>query len=189
MGERMPVMLLACFFFKVGLRLRVYFLLYTDCYMRFSSDLPSIQPGYSDSSDTTCHVHGSATCVCNCLVPRVLSEGGGTSPSSDLRHELMFAFFVVFFRSNECRGTVVPRAVGPTQYCTPCGVAIWALPESCRRFLVDCVVLQVGGCTRSMILTQRHGGNFCAWGTWGQLFRWLIKNGAVLQRVKLFSLT
>jgi len=115
-------------------------ILYTDCYMRFSSDLPSIQPGYSDSSDTTCHVHGSATCVCNCLVPRVLSEGGGTSPSSDVRHELMLAFFVVFFRSSACRGTVVPRAVGPTQYCTPCGVAIWALPESCRRFLVDCVV-------------------------------------------------
>merc|ERR1712094_105843 len=163
MGERMPVMLLACFFFKVGLRLRVYFLLYTDCYMRFSSDLPSIQPGYSDSSDTTCHVHGSATCVCNCLVPRVLSEGGGTSPSSDVRHELMLACRVL--QEQRVSRTVVPRAVGPTQYCTPCGVAIWALPESCRRFLVDCVVFCKLVDTRSMILTQRHGGNFCAWGT------------------------
>merc|ERR1712224_85285 len=55
--------------------------------------LPSILLGYSDSSDTTCHVHGSATCVCILLVLRVLSEGGGTSPSSNVRRVVFPCFF------------------------------------------------------------------------------------------------
>merc|ERR1711939_610723 len=80
----------------------------------------------------------------------------------------IFLLFVVSFWSNECRGTVVPRAAGPAQHRTPRG---WHFAHSlnlCRHFLVDCVVLvQIVGSTRSMSLTR--GGFFFVHG--GKLFR------------------
>jgi len=86
--------------------------------------LPSILLGYSVSR--TRHVACMAAPLA--LTPRVLSEGGGTSPSSDVRHEIFSCFVVVSFRSNECRGAFVPRATGPAQHRTPRGVVICALP-------------------------------------------------------------
>merc|ERR1711959_205035 len=43
------------------------FILCTESYTRFTSDLPSIRLGYPDLSDIACLLHGAATFVCSCL--------------------------------------------------------------------------------------------------------------------------
>merc|ERR1712159_435453 len=132
---RMPGMPLAClFFFRLGC-LCTYTIFVHRRPHAFLVRLPSILLGYSDSSDTTCHVHGSATCVCILLVLRVLSEGGGTSPSSNVRRVVFPCFFVVSSRGIRFRGTVVPRAAGLAQHRTPCGVALSTLLESMQTLL------------------------------------------------------
>merc|ERR1711959_817118 len=143
--------------------------------------LPSILLGYSDSSDTTCHVHASAICVCILLVLRVLSEGGGTSPSSDVRHIIFSCSFVLSSRSNKCRGTVFCRGqlvLRSTEH-----HAEWQFTHSlklCRRFHVDCIVfVRIIGSTRSVSLIRGrksflHGGKcFRAVETWSNSRRLL----------------
>jgi len=122
--------------------------------------LPSILLGYSDSSDTTCHVHGSATCV------STQSPFRRRRNVTELRRATRDLFLLF------CR-VVQEQRVSRHRFAEgnwPCAATNttrggnlrtpWNLS---RRLLVDCVVfVQIIGGRRSMIL--RRGGNFCAWG-------------------------
>merc|ERR1712124_193461 len=82
----------------------------------FSSDLPSIQCGYSDSQDTICRVHSSPACVYTRFVPLVFSEEGRCVSSVGIN------FLYAFGRRFIFRGGTASPSV---EMCSP----PWCLPS------------------------------------------------------------